>query len=509
MRLFHWIARLFGFGPNRSRGNHQGAPADLALRPVKRLEGLELGKFAPLETEQLTTDISLGGNTPAGAAWFGRRDRIPPTSDPRTGLIDRLMVTSGIASNEELATIHRVQEEFDRLGAKGDSPRVADRQERQRQRQEQRKGAAERREQRRAETLHRRTTDIVYLGRGVSRGLADRTVDAQRLQSFGLPVLATPGELAEALGITISRLRWLAWHTEAADRVHYIQFAVPKRGGGTRTLAAPHQSLRRCQEWIAQELLARIPIHEQAHGFVPGRSTVTNAEPHVGQGLIVNADLKDFFPSITFPRIMGSFRSFGYSPAVATILALLVTECPRQLVRYAGRPLWVATGKRSLPQGAPTSPALSNIVAWKLDCRLAGLANSLGWKYTRYADDMTFSTGNSGQGQVGYLLARLRHLVENEGFTLHPDKTRVQRPNTRQSVTGIVVNERMGVPRATVRRLRAILHNAERTGLAAQNREQHPHFESWVAGMIAYVKMVNPDQAAGLVDAWERLRAQA
>ena len=155
--------------------------------------------------------------------------------------------------------------------------------------------------------------------------------------------------------------------------------------------------------------------------------------------------------------------------------------------------------------GACTSPALSNLVARRLDARLAGLADKLGWSYTRYADDLTFSAPGHAAGKVGYLLARLRHIVADEGFTVNEKKTRVLRRNAAQTVTGVVVNRRPGVRRTLVRRLRAILHRARAEGLAAQNRQGHPHFEAWLTGMIAYVTMVNRDQGRRLRQAYDAL----
>ena len=163
------------------------------------------------------------------------------------------------------------------------------------------------------------------------------------------------------------------------------------RGGRLRELAAPAEQLAAAQECILTNILEKVPTHDAAHGFVPGRSTVSNAMPHVGRAIIVNADLSDFFPSITFPRVLGLFRWLGYSPAAATILALLCTESPRKTVSYAGTLYHVATGPRALPQGACTSPALSNLIARGLDARLAGIGHKLGWTYTRYADDLTLS----------------------------------------------------------------------------------------------------------------------
>src|SRR5262249_28986627 len=166
---------------------------------------------------------------------------------------------------------------------------------------------------------------------------------------------------------------------------------------------------------------------------------------------------------------------------------------PRRKVVYDGTTYFVATGKRGLPQGACTSPALSNQIARKLDRRFTGLANRLGLAYTRYADDLTFSGNTELAGKVGYLMARVRHVAQEEAFAVNPKKTRVKRRGARQTVTGLVVNERPGVPRALVRRLRAILHHARREGLAAQNRTGQPNFRAWLEGMIAYVSMVRPD----------------
>jgi len=238
-----------------------------------------------------------------------------------------------------------------------------------------------------------------------------------------------------------------------------------------------------------------------------GRSVVTNASAHTGRGLVINLDLEGFFPNITFPRVRNVFERLGYSPAVATLLALLCTECPRETVTYAGTVYHVATGPRGLPQGACTSPGLSNQVARRLDRRLQGLAAKLGLTYTRYADDMTLSGPTEFNAKVGYLLARVRHIAEQEGLAVNRKKTRVLRRNTAQMVTGLVVNDTPGARRAEVRRLRAILHRARTEGLEAQNRGGRPHFRAWLRGNIAYVSMARPAVGArlrGQLDALEK-----
>ena len=348
---------------------------------------------------------------------------------------------------------------------------------------------------------------IGFLGRGVSRSLAEQTSNVARLVSLGLPTLETPEELAEQFGLTTRRLRWLAWHAAATTRPHYVAFEVPKRSGGVRQLASPHVEMARCQEWILRNILDAVAVSEGAHGFVRGRSIVTNAAAHVGQDVVVNLDLKDFFPSLTFVRVRGIYAGLGYAPAVATVLALLCTECPRQTLAWRGTTWHVATAARSLPQGACTSPALSNLACRRFDKRLAALAAKLGWKYTRYADDLSFSASGEATRHIAYVMDRVRRIALEEDFAINESKTRVLRQNTAQLVTGVVVNERPGVPRTVVRRVLALLPGARKTGLAAQNREARLNFESWLEGTIAFISMVNPQQGEPLRAALAKVRA--
>lgn len=495
--------------PTAAAGTRPGAQ-----RPERRVVRLDLDlvRYAPLSREEMGRRASRLGSA-WRSPWFGRRDRIPPADDPRTNLIDRGMVGEGLAAAAELHDLHAVGKEMEphypaldaaagltyAAAAHGaDAAGRADAEARAERKRQKQAEAAERRRKHAEAVARRRATDIVFLGRGVSSGLADRRAQVERLTAARLPVLATPADVAAALGLAIPRLRWLAFHNDLAARIHYVRFTVRKKSGGTRELAAPRPALAAAQRWILRNVLDLVPPHDAAHGFVRARSTVTNAGPHAGKAVVVNADLKDFFPTVTFPRVRGVFRWLGYSPAAATVLALLCTEAPRREVTADGRTWLAAVGPRALPQGAATSPALSNLVVRRMDARLAAIAAKLGLTYTRYADDLTFSGGAECLPKVGYLLARLRHIAQDEGFAVNEAKTRVQRRNRAQSVTGLVVNERPGVPRDVVRRLRAILHRARREGLAAQNREGREHFEAWVRGMVAYVAMVRPEQGAKL-----------
>src|SRR5205823_7816991 len=202
-----------------------------------------------------------------------------------------------------------------------------------------------------------------------------------------------------------------------------------------------------------------------ANGFLPGRSILTNAAVHTGARVVVKMDLASFFPTITLRRVKGIFRRAGYREQVATLLALLCTEAPREIVPFQGKDYYVALGPRCLPQGAPTSPALTNTLCLRLDQRLAGLAKKYGWRYTRYADDLTFSLpkGHDGDPHVGSLIGLVRRIVEDEGFAVHPDKTRLARSGGRQKITGLVVNGDLKprVPRKLRRQMRAALHNLQ------------------------------------------------
>jgi retron-type reverse transcriptase len=494
-------------------------------REPASLPTLDLATFAPMSDAQIKA--AAQGVNLFTTFRFGLRSQIPPVSDPRTLLIDKALVAHGLLTPEELVEIHKIGDAMDEAKPnldvaihRAEQAVARTLEEKQRLKEQKKAEAAERKRLHDQAVAHRKATDIFFLGRGVSKGLADRRSNPEKLAAANLPLLSAPADIATALNLTIPRLRWLAFHSEAATRSHYVRFTIPKRSGGHRHLFAPHKELAAAQEWILRNILDHIPTHPAAHGFVKTRSTVTNATPHVDQDLVLNADLTDFFPTITFPRVLGIFKQLGYSPAAATILALICTESPRRVAVYAGKTFHVAIGPRTLPQGACTSPALSNLAARRLDSRLNGIATKLNYRYTRYADDLTFSaSAPSREGgassepsssldatkKIGYLLARLRHIAQDEGFAVNEKKTRILKRAARQEVTGVVVNKRPGVPRPLYKRLRAILHRAKHEGLAAQNRHDLPHFEARLKGMIAYVSMVNAKQGQALANALEQL----
>ncbi len=352
------------------------------------------------------------------------------------------------------------------------------------------------REQQRQERKKRGRTSFGEELWGVSVEHLTAPLDVAKLQRFSLPVLGTEAELADWLGIPLSRLRWFTHDRPAETTWHYVRYLIPKRSGGERVILAPKRELKALQRKVLDGLVAKVPTAPAAHGFVRGHSIVTNARPNVGKQVILKLDLKDFFPSITFPRVRGLFLSLGYSFSVASTLALLCTEYEREPFGRDETRYYISIGPRHLVQGAPTSPGLANLVAWRLDQRLSGLAAKYGFTYTRYADDLTFS-GDKSEA-ASQILASARRIIADERFVLNNAKTRIARSNTRQIVTGLVVNKQLATPRMLRRRLRAILHNARTQGLEAQNRQGRRNFRAYLSGLIAFVHSANPQHAEAL-----------
>jgi RNA-directed DNA polymerase len=344
-----------------------------------------------------------------------------------------------------------------------------------------------------------RATHVVHLGVGIhwQEGRDADRFDVERredrLKANELPDYKDAEELAKAMGLDVPTLRWFAYHRDVDAGTHYRRWTIPKRSGGVRTITSPKRGLKAAQRWALRNVAEKLPVHGAAHGFMSARSIVTNAQAHAGADVIVKVDVKDFFPTVTWRRVKGLFRKAGLAESVSTLLAMMCTEAPRDVVEFRGRTLFVATGPRALPQGAPTSPAITNAICLRMDRRLSGLARALGFVYTRYADDLTFSWRKSddrAKAPVGALLASLKKILRAEGFVLHPDKTMIMRDGDRQKVTGLVVNKAADgaatarVPRETVRRLRAAIKNRElgRPGKDGETLAQ-------IKGMAAFVFM--------------------
>ena len=256
----------------------------------------------------------------------------------------------------------------------------------------------------------------------------------------------------------------------------------------------PKQRLKEIQRWILRELLFWIPVHDAAHGFVRGRSAHTHAAPHVGRHVVVRLDLEDFFAAVTAGRVYGIFRTAGYPEAVAHTLTGLCTNVVPDSESVAGHfRLARRLATPHLPQGAPTSPALANLAAFRLDSRLSALAAHLGATYTRYADDLVLSADHHLR------LPDLAAIAADEGFRLNARKTRIMGRGGRQTVTGIVVNQRPNVARADYDELKAILHRARLDGPGELDPAR-------LLGRIAWVGSLNPRRGEKLRAGFDAIR---
>jgi hypothetical protein len=335
------------------------------------------------------------------------------------------------------------------------------------------------------------------------------------LAACDLPSLATPADLAAWLGLALGELDWFAdvrgMNPAKGPLAHYHYSWIAKRFGA-RLVEAPKERLREIQRRILRSILDPVPVHQAAHGFRRGRSCLTFVAPHVGRKVVLRMDLRNFFPGIPAPRIHALFEKLGYPEAVARILTGLCTNAVPMSVAKRGAATWTEAkllGVPHLPQGAPTSPALANLCALHLDLRLDALSASLGGEYTRYADDLAISGGETLRRRVPRVSNLVAAIALEEGFEVNHRKTRAMHHSHRQRLAGIVVNEKANVARRDYDRLKAILTNCARHGPASQNRAGHADFAAHLAGRIAYVASINQGRGATLEAifrsvAWER-----
>ncbi|MDQ6777048.1 MAG: reverse transcriptase family protein [Actinomycetota bacterium] len=334
--------------------------------------------------------------------------------------------------------------------------------------------------------------------------------------SWPIAEIDSVATLADLLELSHGQLAWLAdvrglerTVTEAKLR-NYRYRSVPRRSGLPRVIEAPKARLKEIQRWVLHEILDHVPPHRAAHGFTRGRSVVSHVGLHTGQDVVLRLDLKDFFASIAAARVYGIYRTVGYTPAVAHALTGLSTNtvplafwgaiegaAEPQLIQprfWLGRQL----ATPHLPQGAPTSPALANLAAFRLDRRLSGLAAAVGLRYSRYADDLTFSGPSKLRSRHRQFEELVATITREEGFSLNEGKSALSTAGGRQSVCGVVVNVHPNVLRAEYDRLKAILHNCARRGPGTENRAGVADFEAHLRGRIAWVGSLNPNHGEKL-----------
>lgn len=325
---------------------------------------------------------------------------------------------------------------------------------------------------------------------------------------FGGMDLPDAAALTRLLDVDHAELAWFAdvrglERTAEETLRHYRWWTVP-HGSGVRLLAAPKPRLKEIQRRLLRHVLQPIPVHDAAHGCVPGRSVRTAVTPHAGSDVVLSMDLEACFASIPAERVWGLLQGTAGlpEPVAHLVTGLGTTVLPRHVWQRIAPPSGMDARERHrrlgqhlavphLPQGAPTSPALANLVCFRLDRRLTGLADSFGAVYTRYVDDLTFS----GDRRVrrGRLAELVAEIAAEEGFRVHRGKTRWRDSARRQSVLGTVVNARPTLPRTERDALRALLHNCARHGWRTQTRGRDPEtFRDHVLGRVAWAVSIDP-----------------
>lgn len=318
------------------------------------------------------------------------------------------------------------------------------------------------------------------------------------------PVIDTVGDLADWMSLSLPELDWFANFRRIDPATpehlkHYQYQLLNKRDGGKRLIEKPKSHLKELQRKIYQEILTTVNIHSAAHGFCPGKSCQSHAANHTSKRYVMSYDIAQCFQSIGWLQVKTVFLRIGYPERVSTYLTALCTHSAQ--LKRSQLSLFEATQRmqlkqRHLPQGAPSSPALTNIILYRLDHRLTGLANKLGLNYSRYADDIALS-GNAHR-DYRFLEPLIGGICMDEGFTLNYRKTRITRSHQKQRLTGIVVNNKPNIDRKQFDALKAILTNCSRHGLQSQNRNNHPYFAAHLLGKIQYVKSLNKERGLKL-----------
>ncbi|MEZ6150436.1 MAG: reverse transcriptase family protein [Pirellulaceae bacterium] len=356
--------------------------------------------------------------------------------------------------------------------------------------------------------LGKQATIKLYFKGKKSRRLTDEVQRAlaSRNHRWSVPPLDSDDDLCRMLEIaSLRELQWLVLpHVRRNTAVdHYKRTCLKKKSGGYRWIEEPRPKLKAVQRRMLESVLPGIPLHSAAHAYRTGCSVQSCAEPHVGQRVVLKLDLRDYFGSISIFRVKALYANAGYSSPIALRLAQLCTAPARMDdLRDEARSLT----RTRLPQGAPTSPAIANAVAYRMDRRLAGLAASVGASYTRYADDLIFSGDDNFAARVDRFATSAAAIVIEEGFSVQFRKTRKLFHGAEQRILGVTVNEKLNLNRRAFERLKAELHNCVRRGWRTQNRTEHADYRAHLRGRIAHLQSLNPSRGERLLQLFERVK---
>lgn len=293
---------------------------------------------------------------------------------------------------------------------------------------------------------------------------------AQVLKDNGYPIIFDVKHFALLIGVNPKEIYSYYLFPEEL----YKTIKIPKKKGGLREITAPSENLKYIQRWILDNILYRASVDNNVNGFIKNKSIVDNAKEHVGKECVMNLDIKDFFPSITYIQIYNLFIKFGYTRHLSMVFTGLCTY------------------KNILPQGAPTSPFISNLICKRLDSRLDHLAKKVDATYSRYADDITFS----GNKNITKYLSLIKRVITDEKFKVNEKKVRVQFKYHQQMVTGIVVNEKLSVPTKTKKYIRQQIYFSKKFGVKDNLRKQNinkTNYREHLYGLAYFIKMVESD----------------
>ncbi|MBI4546863.1 MAG: RNA-directed DNA polymerase [Ignavibacteriae bacterium] len=305
----------------------------------------------------------------------------------------------------------------------------------------------------------------------------------QRLRLLGLPVFDNIENLAALIRVDSKRLTILVLQSER----FYRTYRIPKRSSGWRKISSPSKEIKAIQAWILRNILDKLSPSAYATGYILRKRLVDNVNPHASNRFFLSVDIRDFFPMIGSWRIRRLFEVLGYSEMAAVTLTRLCT--------YFG----------GLPQGGVTSPALSNLVCLKVDRRLGGLASHRNMVFTRYADDITFSTNN--RNALCRVLTLVFEIIRNEGFEPNLEKVRLLGPRTQCRITGLVKNSseaRFGIGKKKKIRMRAVMHNLLVKGRHDSTYPDGASIEGW----LSFLKGVDPGSHEQMTRYWNTLKAK-
>lgn len=303
----------------------------------------------------------------------------------------------------------------------------------------------------------------------------------KELEEMDIPPIFELRHLSEMIGMKESVLVRIVQSSSSFYRV----FSVPKRLGGTREIASPSPILLEAQRWVLSEILSKMKIHDCCYGFVSGRSIVDNARQHLNKPVVLKIDLKDFFPSISQKQIMKIFLGVGYPVSISYFLTRICCL------------------NRSLPQGAATSPTLSNLVAGRLDLGLTKYAEDTGLTYTRYADDLAFSGDKIGSTEI----SQIRYIIEQQAFKVNDRKTRLLKGKSKKIITGVSIsNGKLALPRRSVREIKLEAYHIKKRGFFEHSNAKgvlDPLLLERLLGRIGFWLQIDPENATA-----KRLQAE-